>query len=509
MESAEHTPVGQIALLTRLGLRVPGPAVESYVVGWNRRTEVRAGGPTIEYYPRNYEVDGSIASHLRFALKHEPLDLRLLVAAFRKIEPEVIASWVRSEPTGAYARRAWFLYETFTGRRLDLEDARTGNYVEALDPERHVVTRRRNSSRHRVIDNLLGGPGFCVTVRRTRRLAEQMSGGIDAEARRLVEAIDPTILARAVNYLFTKETKSSFAIEGEAPSASRTQRFVAALRAAPGFDPTDKAALLALQGKIVEPRYAATDWRSFQNFVGETVSGYREKVHYICPRPGDVPALMASWMGMAGRLLGDDVDPVVAAAAIAFSFVFIHPFGDGNGRIHRFLIHSVLARKGFGPPGILLPVSASIVRDLPKYDEALESFSGPLFDCIDWHLDAEQELVVEGETADLYRYFDATVLAEYLYDRVADAVRKDLREELGFITLFDRALAGVLDVVDMPDRRASLLVRLCLQHGGHLSRRKRGDFAELTDAEVERMEAAVQRAMRDAPPEVVGYEGGA
>ena len=106
---------------------------------------------------------------------------------------------------------------------------------------------------------------------------------------------------------------------------------------------------------------------------------------------------------------------------------------------------------------------------------------------------------MEGETADLYRYFDATSLAEYLYDRVADSVRKDLREELGFVAVFDRALAGVLDVVDMPDRRASLLVRLCLQNGGRLSRRKQDDFSELSDAEIERMEAAVQRAMREAP----------
>lgn len=29
-----------------------------------------------------------------------------------------------------------------------------------------------------------------------------------------------------------------------------------------------------------------------------------------------------------------NVDPVVLAAALAFGFVFIHPFEEGNGRIH-------------------------------------------------------------------------------------------------------------------------------------------------------------------------------
>ena len=38
---------------------------------------------------------------------------------------------------------------------------------------------------------------------------------------------------------------------------------------------------------------------------------------------------------------------MVAAAAVAFGFVYIHPFEDGNGRLHRWRIHHVLARAGF------------------------------------------------------------------------------------------------------------------------------------------------------------------
>ena len=59
---------------------------------------------------------------------------------------------------------------------------------------------------------------------------------------------------------------------------------------------------------------------------------------------------------------GGIIDPVVAAAMIAFGFVFIHPFVDGNGRIHRYLIHHVLAERGFAPKGIVFPVSAVILE---------------------------------------------------------------------------------------------------------------------------------------------------
>lgn len=489
-------PVGHVALREILRLPVPAPAVESYIVAGARRTEVQRGR-VIEHFPRQYRPDGSVVSHLRFALRHEPTDLGVIVAALKAIDPSELAAWVRREPTGAYSRRAWFLYETFTGRTLDVESVTAGNYVEALDSGRHIVAERRNSPRHRVIDNLLGGPRLCPTVRRTPRLEAQIAARIDEEARALAESYDPLVLARAVGYLYTKETRSSFALEGETPTSARAERFVAALRAAPSLDPSDKAALIRLQGEIVEPRYAATGWRDLQNFVGETLGSYREKVHFVSPRPRDVADLMEGWMAPTRRVSGGVVDPVVAAALSSFAFVFVHLFEDGNGRIHRFLIHHILARREFGPPGIIFPISASMLRDRRSYDEALEMFSSLLLTLVDWYFTADQQLVVANDTSDLYRYFDATLLAEYLYDRVVDTVRRDLKGELGFLAVYDRALTAVRDIIDMPDRRASRLVRLCMQNGGLLSRARRDMFSELSDDEVATLEAAVQSAMRD------------
>jgi hypothetical protein len=82
-----------------------------------------------------------------------------------------------------------------------------------------------------------------------------------------------------------------------------------------------------------------------------------------------------------------------------------------------------------------------------------------------------------------------------LYDRVADTVRCDLKEELGFIAIFDRAFNAVREIVDRPDRRPALFVRLCMQDGGRPSGAKHLHFAELTDAEIARMDGEVQEAM--------------
>jgi hypothetical protein len=487
-------PLGHAWLRHFLKLATPAPAVESYVVSGARRTEFR-GSRQIDLYPGQYATGDSIISNLRFALRHEPTDLGIMIAALKAIDPKELEAWLRAEPTGAFSRRIWFLYETFVGRKLDIEDAKIGNYVEVLDPVRHIVGDRRNSGRHRVIDNLLGGVGLCPTVRRTGLLKSQIALQFDEKMKRLMESYDPALLARAVGFLYTKETRSSFAIEGEKPSANRTERFIAALKAAPVFD-ANKAALLRLQGQIVDPRYAAADWRDFQNFVGETVGGYHEEIHFICPRPDDVPALMDAWSALALRMVENDVDPVVAAALVAFSFVFIHPFEDGNGRIHRFLMHYVLAKRGYSPPDTIFPLSAAIERDRRGYDEALESFSKPITEFIRWRWVPNRKISVENDTSDLYRYFDATTLAEYLYDVVDDTIDRDLGKQLRFIANFDHACAAAREIVDMPDRRLSLLVRLCIQNGGHLSAAKRKLFAELTEKEITALESVVQAAMR-------------
>ena len=487
--------LGQAWLVREVAPPAAALLVESRrVVSGTRRTEVR-GVRTLELHPRRSSLEDSVVAHLRFALRHEALDMGVLAGVFSVLDPGVIEGWVRREPTGALSRRAWFLYETLTGRALDLENATRGNYAEALDPRKHVVAGRRNSRRHRVADNLLGGSGMCVTVRRTDTLRRAMASRPDLRLRELLASCRTDVLGRAVNYLYTKETRTSFAIEGERPTPRRAERFVAALKGAPVFEPTDEGALAALQNAIVEPRYAAAGWREVQSFVGGTGSGFREEVHFVCPRPEDVPDLMDGWAALYRRVARGDVPAVVAAAATAFAFVFVHPFEDGNGRIHRFLIHHVLARTGYVPPDVVFPVSAAILRDRAGYDRVLESFSRPRLALAEWRWAPEGSLVVGNETANLYRYFDATPFAEYLHERVAEAVERDVKDEIDFIVAFNRAFDAVREVVDMPDRRASLLVRLCMQNQGRLPRRKRRLFPELADEDVAAMEDAVRQVL--------------
>lgn len=98
-------------------MAVPLPAVGSYIVAAARRAEVH-GPRIVEFQPRQCASDGTAVSRLRFALRHEPVDLGVLVAALKATNPAVLETWVRAEPSGPYSRHAWFFYETVTGRTL-------------------------------------------------------------------------------------------------------------------------------------------------------------------------------------------------------------------------------------------------------------------------------------------------------------------------------------------------------------------------------------------------------
>lgn len=514
----ELADAGQSWLRRHLQLDVPQPAVRSFCVPGSRRT-VHDGNQISEFYPPRYWPGDTALDHLKFSLKYEPLDLRIIVATFHRLPPTDLLNWIREAPTSKYSRQIWFLYERLTGQPLDLPDVTTGPYVPAIDPKRHITANPRHSPRHRVYDNLIGGHRLAVIIRRTKKLETLMSVDIEDAVRAVVDLYDPDLIRRATSYLFTKETRSSFAIESEKPNPQRTERFISALRRAGDLDPTDTDAIIALQNQIVDPRYAAKGWRDVQNFVGETTPDYSERIHYICPQPVDVPSLMRGWQLMAYALEEDATIPAVLAAAIvSFAFVFIHPFEDGNGRIHRFLINSVLARKGSIPPrslnflkilmdsilgekrataeDFIFPVSASILRHKHEYDRVLEQFSRPLLDIIEWRYDG-RTLTVENDTALLYRYFDATAQAEFLYERVIDTIANDLREELRFLSVFDKATAAMREIVDIPDRRLHLFFKLCMQNAGRLSKARRDDFPELTDGEI----AALEQAIADARAE--------
>lgn len=210
---------------------------------------------------------------------------------------------------------------------------------------------------------------------------------------------------------------------------------------------------------------------------------------HISAKWQDVEQLIEGLLNTNELLLKSKVDAVLAATIIAFGFVFIHPFEDGNGRIHRYLIHHVLAKKQFSQQGIIFPVSASILDHIDNYRKVLESYSQPLLDFINWKETPDHNVEVLNDTIDYYKYFDATLQAEFLYDCVADTIQNIIPNEVSYLTKYDEFKQYLENDFEMPDKVVASLVRFLEQNNGILSTRAREiEFKDLTDAEIKNIE---------------------
>lgn len=490
----ESRPAGYAYLLDKLGLTGMPHWHTSFVSSSGTLRSKVQDGAIEDIYPTRYWPGERVGDHLEFALKYDGVNLGLLARIFENTSQKDLAEYINSKPTGKYARRIWFFYEFLTGKQLPVDNISSGNYVDVLEAkEYYTVQNGEKSPRHRIVNNLLGPKTFCPVVRRTEKLSKLDSADLRKRCEDIVTAYPPELLRRALSYLYNKETKSSFEIEHIKPNASRTEKFIASLELAEKEDFCEKERLIELQNRIVDPRFKDSDYRSSQNYVGQTVAYQKEIIHFICPKPDDLPSLMLGLIDSHKRMKAGNVSPVIHAAAIAYGFVFLHPFEDGNGRIHRFLIHNILSLQEMVPRGLMFPVSAVMLKNPADYDASLEAFSRPLQGLIDYRLDEMGQMTVENDTACWYQYMDMTSQAEALYEFVTKTIEEELVEELSFLANYDNTKKAIQDIIDMPDRLIDLFVQLCLQNNGSLSARKRSaHFDFLTDEELAAMEQAVR-----------------
>jgi len=469
----------------------------SSYIGSNESIELTLKGTVEQVYGMKYAP--SIPTpllHLEFSLKYDDLSLDFLKTVFENIPSEDIVTFIESSPSGKYARKIGFLYEFLTGQLLSIKKTITGNYIDLLDTKKYVTGKTVKNARWRINNNLLGTPSFCPVVRRTKILTELLNLDIREKIEQLEKSFPPDLFRRAVNYLYHKETRSSYEIEKERPSPDRMERFIYLLGTA-GTEQTtqllDEKCLVTLQNTIVDARFAAKSFRNFQNYIGQTLPNYQDIIHYICPPPVFLSSLMEGLKESASK--ADRVNPEIRAAIVAFSFVFIHPFEDGNGRLHRFIIHDILVHEGLVPHGLIIPVSAHMLNHIRDYDHILEKYSKPLMQRIKYEKTEAGEIKVtnEKEVEGYFRYPDLTDHCIYLAQTIHATLEEDMPNELQFIQRHDEIKKAIQNIADMPDKDIDLMILFLYQNKGIFPKRRREKFSKLTDEEIGEM----QKKFRD------------
>ena len=133
------------------------------------------------------------------------------------------------------------------------------------------------------------------------------------------------------------------------------------------------------------------------------------------------------------------------------------------------------------------------IDQIDRYRGTLQAHSAPLMNFIEWRSTPERNVEVLNDTSDLYRYFDCTEAAEFLYECVQRTVDNDLPREIEFLRRQDEAIQQIMETVEMPDDLAGKLVTFIRQNSGRLGKKRReGEFNRLTDDEVAAIESIVR-----------------
>ena len=446
---------------------------------------------------------GHPLDHLLFALKYEGINLQILAEVMPRVSGEDMIARLRESPTGAYIRKACYLWEWLAGAELVDIPAVAGPYEPLFDPANYVTGGCRRNTKWRINFNGIGSEAYCPTVRLTQVIKEGIAGDVIARTKAFLDSLGPTNADRALSWAYLSETDSSFAIERETPNQNKAEAFVALLQQAHERQPLTEDYLSDLQSAtMTNPFEKAASFRREQNWLRSGGLRGTSSVTYVPPSPELLAQLMPAFMAMANDL-PKQIDPIAAAAVASFGFVFLHPFMDGNGRLSRFLFHQALCQSGRLARGLLLPVSVAMKRQEAEYLEALQSFSAPARKLwkVTWVDEDRFDLKFNGADA-IYRYWDATPCVEFAYRMAEQALDVDLRQETEFLARFDRIAIALNDAFDVRSNDQHLLIVSALQNGGKVSNNRRKKLADRVPEEVfEFVERLAMKELAGLPKE--------
>lgn len=483
------TPIGYTYLNQHYKLLLPKLNVEVFSdKSASAESLVDFGSSKRRVIPATRKMPDSPYEHMCAAIKYQGIRLHFFAAIFKVVDLKEFTDFIKKSPQSKYNRVLWFLFEWLTDSELPIAALTSGNYIKLFEDEFYYTLQDGiRNKRMRIVNNAIGTKDYCPTVRKTRTI--QKIAGIDvyetayAKMQGLGDVLSTDILGRSINYLYTKETKSSTEIENERPDKQRMQRFLNAIKNVGLFE-LNKHKLIDIQNQIVEERVKADDYRTHEIYVGSTIQRYTisdEDVHYIGPMAKHVPSMMAGLLATHENLMLDRSMPsLIHASIISFGEVYIHPLIDGNGRLHRYLIHDVMKQRETKHK-FIIPVSAAILRNTQKYDQVLESISRPILSMIDYSFSDESQIVINNDIDYMYRYPDFTEHVKFIYEMMETAVSSELIEEICLIICFDTLKEHINTSFDIPNKNIDLLVSLILSNGGTVSKAKQSYVQQFID----------------------------
>ena len=494
-------PAGYAFLVQHFNLHLPPLTLDLYSGNEYVDQVIRYGQRKRKILAKTKVVGTTPSEHLATAIKYQGIRLNYLYCIFPLIDEVDLTNYIKSLPTSGLTRTVWYLYEWLQQSKLDIEDSKTSTYIKLMEDKYYFTLKNgEKSPRHRVENNMLGNRYFSPLVRKTPELVELAKRDVMEMALMKIKVLENNVntetIGRSLSYLYTKETKSSSEIENEDSRATKTQRFFQILKTAGSMELT-KQRLLHVQNQIVQnEEMKNTDYRDHNIYVGTnrklTSGASDEDIHYIAPHHDEVAPMMTGLLNTHEQLMIDNQIPVlIHSTVISFGFVYIHPMEDGNGRLHRYLIHDILKQRNENHKDFIIPVSSAILSRMSEYDSVLETLSVPVMASINYtKLNHEvASIQINNDINYLYRYPDMTEHAIFLYRMMETAITNDLISEVLYIIEYDEIKKYINSLIDLSNQYLDKLVADLIEQRGTLSKNKKKKYLkgieenDLTDIE--------------------------
>ena len=467
--------IGYEYLLSKIRVVMPDPKVPARIKPVTRIERM----PEFIAVPRNTAPhgDATLLEHALFALKHESLNVGILHEAMKQVPAADVVEALTQQPFSAYVRRLAFIWQKANGEELPLPWEPAGNYTPMFDPQDYFTGNSwEREPRLRVDFNGIGPYDYCPVVRRDEALQARGAEVLHRLQEWTDDPVNAEVLDRVMGWAYLSETRDSYAIEHEAPSPTKEQAFLQAMKHLQDRMPLSEDYLVGLQNVVVSERGRAEQaFRSHQNWLQRGGHGALA-VRYVPPPPEALESLLNGFMRMANA--EDDVPPLIKAALVSFGFVFLHPFIDGNGRLSRLLAQHSLNFQGVLPDlrgsPVLLPLSVAMKKTEREYLAALESFSKPARALWEVISVADNDFLFNFKSSPMaYAHWDGQAAAEFITACAESALQQSLVDEAVFIHAYDTAFEKIDRTYDLPNRTINLLIQWIRQNGGKMPERRR------------------------------------
>lgn len=235
--------------------------------------------------------------------------------------------------------------------------------------------------------------------------------------------------------------------------------------------------------------------RPFDEVVVDRERAGRDNVVYVAPKHTDVPLLLQELIDFYHRKR-NAMHPLDLAALVTCQLVVIHPFGDGNGRLARWLFQSILIRERYIESVHQAPVSHIFVEEKNRYYDELKRVDGQVMKVVTWELD-QKSLRYRALYDDpgVYRSLDYSSWLAYVHDVFVRSIDFSIEEHAIFerteriLEVFEKVRTPPLDAGQRHELLRAIDIGLRQEWGKKTEQRLSNNG--LDDKEIARLKALV------------------